>query len=97
MNCCFEFLQKTINDLRSYIKHSKVFHPVSKHLEVGLKKSAVPRFFKLLLGVWNSDETLSLVFDILLDRQYTIIQGGPGLQKKKHNVVRKPKKKPHGL
>ena len=34
-----------------YQKLERVFHQVSKQLEVGLKNSAVPRFFNPLLGV----------------------------------------------
>ena len=32
----------------------EVFHQVSKHLEVGQKNSAAPRFFNPLLEVWMS-------------------------------------------
>ena len=42
-----------------------MFHRLSKHLEFRQKYSAVRRIFNSLLGVWISDETLSLVFDIL--------------------------------
>ena len=42
-----------------------VFHPISKHLEFRQKYSASRLIFNSLLGVWKSDETLSLVFDIL--------------------------------
>ena len=54
---CFEKLYQTLE---------RVFHQISKHFEVGLKNSAAPRFFNPLLSVWISDETLFLVFDILL-------------------------------
>ena len=37
-----------------------------KHLEVRQKYSAAPRIFNSLLGVSSSDETLRLMFDILL-------------------------------
>ena len=53
---CFEKLYQTLE---------RVFHQISKHFEVGKKNSAAPRFFNPLLGVWISDETLFLVFDIL--------------------------------
>ena len=43
-----------------------MFHRLSKHLEFRQKYSAARRIFNSLLGVWISDETLSLVFDILL-------------------------------
>ena len=42
-----------------------MFHQISKHFEVGLKKSTCASFFNPLLSVWISDETLFLVFDIL--------------------------------
>ena len=42
-----------------------MFHQISKHFEVGLKKSTYASFFNPLLSIWISDETLFLVFDIL--------------------------------
>ena len=58
---------RIINSLRSYIKHSKecflLFPNTSKLVK---KNSAVPLFSNLLLGVWKSEETLFLVFDLLL-------------------------------
>ena len=57
---------RIINSLRSYIKHSKkcflLFLNISKLVK---KNSAAPRFSNLLLGVWKSEETLFLVFDLL--------------------------------
>ena len=57
---------RIINSLRSYIKHSKecvrLFPNTWKLVK---KNSAAPRFSNLLLGVWKSEETLFLVFDIL--------------------------------
>ena len=57
---------KIINSLRSYIKHLKecflLFPNTSKLVK---KNSAVPRFSNLLLGVWKSEETLFLMFDLL--------------------------------
>ena len=57
---------RIINSLRSYIKHSKecflLFPNTSKLV---IKNSAAPRFSNLLLGVWKSEETLFLVFDLL--------------------------------
>ena len=43
-----------------------MFHQVSKHLEVGLKKKKLRCvfFFNVLLGVFISYQTLALVFDI---------------------------------
>ena len=59
---------RIINSLRSYIKHLKecflLFPNTSKLVK---KNSAAPRFSNLLLGVWKSEETLFLVFDILLE------------------------------
>ena len=42
----------------------RVFHHMSKHLQVRQKYSGTRRIFNSLLGVWKCDETLSLVFDI---------------------------------
>ena len=60
---------RIINNLRSYIKHSKecflLFPNTSKLVK---KNSAVPRFSNLLLGVWKSEKTLFLVFDLLLKK-----------------------------
>ena len=57
---------RVINSLRSYIKHSKerflLFRNTSKLVK---KNSAASHFFNLLLGVWKSEETLFLVFNIL--------------------------------
>ena len=39
---------------KSYQKLERVFHQVSKHLKVGQKNLAAPRFFNPLLGVWIS-------------------------------------------
>ena len=47
-----------------YQTFERVFHPKSKYLEVGLKKLGCASFFQPLLGVWISDETLFLVFDM---------------------------------
>ena len=50
---------------KPYQKLERVFHQVSKHLEVGQKNSAAPRFFNPLLGVWISWwNTLSRVWYI---------------------------------
>ena len=43
-----------------------MYHHISKHLKVRQKYSAARRIFNSLLGVWKCDETLSLVFHILL-------------------------------
>ena len=47
-----------------YQKLYSVFHPISRHLKVGLKKLSCISFFNPLLGVWISNETLRVVFDI---------------------------------
>ena len=61
---------RIINSLRSYIKHSKecflLFPNTSKLVK---KNSAAPRFSNLLLSVWKLEETLFLVFDLLLHMQ----------------------------
>ena len=44
----------------------RVFHHISKHLEVRQKYSTARRIFNSLLGVWKCDEKRFLVFDILL-------------------------------
>ena len=60
---------KIINALRSYIKHSiECFIRYRKTSKLVGKNSAAPRFFNPLLSVWISDETLFLVFDILLPK-----------------------------
>ena len=49
--------------LRRYIKTLEtVFHPISKFRQ---KYSVTRRIFNSVLGVWKSDETLPLLFDIL--------------------------------
>ena len=57
---------RIINSLGRYIKHLKerflLFLNTSKLVK---KNSAAPHFPNLLLGVWKSEETLFLVFDIL--------------------------------
>ena len=58
---------RIINTLRSFIKHSKkCFLLFPNTLKMVKKNSAAPRFSNLLLGVWKLEETLFLVFDILL-------------------------------
>ena len=54
---------------KQYQTLESVFHQISRHFEVVKKKSsAAPRSFNLLLSVSISDETLFLVFDILLHK-----------------------------
>lgn len=59
--------RRIIDGLTNYIKQSKVFHPTSEHLEVGLKKPCPFLVFNplLRLGVWISEVALFLGFDIL--------------------------------
>ena len=72
---------RIINSLRGYIKHSKecflLFPNTSKLVK---KNSAAPRFSNLLLGVWKSEETLFLMFDLLLKK--------PSYQQPEHSVTR---------
>ena len=57
---------KMILFAKKYQTFDTVFHHQMKHLEVRQKYSAARRFFKSLLGVPSGDETLHLMFDILL-------------------------------
>ena len=57
---------RIINSLRSYIKHSKeCFLLFPNNSKLVKKNSAAPRFSNPLLGVWKSEETFFLVFDLL--------------------------------
>ena len=51
---------------KQYQTFDTVFHHQMKHLEVRQKYSAARRIFNSLLGVSSGDETLHLMFDILL-------------------------------
>ena len=51
---------------KKYQTFDTVFHHQMKHLEVRQKHSAARRIFNSLLGVSSDDETLRLMFDILL-------------------------------
>ena len=53
---------------RKYQTWDAVFHHQMKHLEVRQKYSAARRIFNSLLGVKSVDETLRLMFDILLKK-----------------------------
>ena len=53
---------------KKYQTFDTVFHHQMKHLEVGQKYSAARRIFNSLLGVSSGDETLRLMFDILLEQ-----------------------------
>ena len=50
-----------------YQTFDTVFHHQMKHLEVRQKYSAARRIFNSLRGVSSGDETLHLMFDILLE------------------------------
>ena len=53
---------------KKYQTFDTVFHHQMKYLEVRRQKySAARRIFNSLLGVSSGDETLHLMFDILLD------------------------------
>ena len=54
---------------KKYQTFDTVFHHQMKHLEVRQKYSAARRFFNSLLGVSSGDETMHLMFDILLENQ----------------------------
>ena len=51
---------------KKYQTFDTVFHHQMKHLEVRQKYSAARHIFNSLLGVSSGDETLHLMFDILL-------------------------------
>ena len=53
---------------KKYQTFDTVFHHQMKHLEVRQKYSAARRIFNSLLGVSSGDETLHLMFDILLNQ-----------------------------
>ena len=52
---------------KKYQTFDTVFHHQMKHLEVRQKYSATRRIFNSLLAVSSGDETLRLMFDILLE------------------------------
>ena len=54
---------------KKYQTFDTVFHHQMKHVEVRQKYSAASRIFNSLLGVSSGDETLRLMFDILLETQ----------------------------
>ena len=55
---------------KKYQTFDTVFHHQMKHLEVRQKYSAARRIFNSLLGVSSGDETLHLMFDILLQQLF---------------------------
>ena len=60
---------------KKYQTFDTVFHHQMKHLEVRQKYSAARRIFDSLLGVSSGDETLHLMFDILLEKSVCIALG----------------------
>ena len=50
--CSFEKLYQKLHSL---------FHPIPRHLELGLTKLGCASFFNPVLGVWISDETLHVL------------------------------------
>ena len=59
---------------KKYQTFDTVFHHQMKHLEVRQKYSAARRIFNSLLGVSSGDETLHLMFDILLQKWEMCLQ-----------------------
>ena len=57
---------------KKYQTFDTVFHHQMKHLEVRQKYSAARRIFNSLLGVSSGDETLHLMFDILLQTLFEL-------------------------
>ena len=57
---------------KKYQTFDTVFHHQMKHLEVRQKYSAARRIFNSLLGVSSGDETLHLMFDILLETRFLV-------------------------
>ena len=71
---------------KKYQTFDTVFHHQMKHLEVRQKYSAARRIFNSLLGVSSGDETLHLMFDILLEaleifKKIQIPLGSPNIYK----------------
>ena len=64
---------------KKYQTFDTVFHHQMKHLEVRQKYSAARRIFNSLLGVSSGDETLRLMFDILLLHQKVCVKGRYGV------------------
>ena len=59
---------------KKYQTFDTVFHHQMKHLEVRQKYSAARRIFNSLLGDSSGDETLRLMFDILLQQHHQNIK-----------------------
>ena len=61
---------------KKYQTFDTVFHHQMKHLAVRQKYSAARRIFNSLLGVSSGDETLHLMFDILLETFFSYCLSG---------------------
>ena len=67
---------RIIKSLRSYIKHSKECFLLFPNTSKLVKKNETQlSFSNLLLGVWKSEETLFLVFDLLLETLHKCVLG----------------------
>ena len=82
---------------KKYQTFDTVFHHQMKHLEVRQKYSAARRIFNSLLGVSSGDETLHLMFDILLEKWFwkvfVICLISQWLKRSKHGLFVFPPKK----
>ena len=67
---------------KKYQTFDTVFHHQMKHLKVRQKYSAARRIFNSLLGVSSGDETLHLIFDILLPEFSTLLRFKQGQESK---------------
>ena len=57
---------------KKYQTFDRVFHHQMKHLKVRQKYSAASRIFNSLLGVSSGNETLHLMFDIIITSNWRI-------------------------
>ena len=76
--CVFSLVLVSIEKKHQTLK--TVFDHISKHLEVRQKYSAARRIFNSLLGVWKCGQTLSFVFDKLLQTLFVIFFKNPSFQ-----------------
>ena len=74
---------------KKYQTFDTVFHHQMKHLEVRQKYSAARRIFNSLLGVSSGDETLHLMFDILLQESKRLSFYRPTGFEHQRNALRK--------
>ena len=82
---------------KKYQTFDTVFHHQMKHLEVRQKYSAARHIFNSLLGVSSGDETLHLMFDILLEKWFrkvfVICLISQWMKRSKHGLFVFPPKK----